>query len=358
MQQSKIDLQEIAFFLILIFATIGFFSVIKPFLADIFIAIILAIIYKKPFAYFLKTFKGKRNKATITTMLMVFLTIVIPLTFVAIMISKEIGNTYVLFTENWPTVKDYITHLPEKVSSVPILEGMVNDIDWQKVANQAGDKLSELISFTIKVVQATFINAGIIIIHFFIVLFLFYYLLLDGSSLINRIKYLLPLKDTDEKEVLKKLEQVTDAIVLNTFVLGIIEGVYGGALFAVLGISSPFFWGMIMTFLSIIPLVGANTILLPMALIQFIFGNVLGGIIILVIGCGAIIINQNIIRPKLDGAKSGIHPAMMFLASMGGLILMGIIGFIAGPMIMGVALVLWNIFGERYQTRLNKYSNE
>ncbi len=358
MSQSKINLQEIAFFLILIFTTIGFFSVIKPFLADIFVAIILAIIYKKPFAYFLKLTKGKRNKATIMTMFMVFLTIVIPLTFVAIMISKEISNTYILFSENWPTVKEYIAHLPEKVSSVPILEGMVNDIDWQKVANQAGDKLSELVSFIIKVVQATFINAGIIVIHFFIVLFLLYYLLRDGNSLISRIKYLVPLKGTDEKEMLAKLEQVTDAIVLNTFVLGIIEGVYGGTLFAALGISSPFFWGMLMTFLSIIPLVGANTILVPMAFVQFIFGNIAGAVIILIVGCGAIVVNQNIIRPKLDGAKSGIHPAMMFLASMGGLILMGVIGFIAGPMIMGLSLVLWNIFGERYHTRLTKYSNE
>ncbi len=356
MQESKINLQEITFFLILIFATIGFFSVIKPFLSDIFVAVILAIIYKRPYAYFLKIFKENRRKATILTMLLLFFTVVIPMTFVAVMVSREVGNTYILFTENWTTVKEYIIHLPEKLSSIPILEGMVDDVNWQEVANQTGDMLSSLVTFLIKVVQTTFINAGIIFIHFFIVLFLLYYLLIDGRKLIKRLQYLLPLKDTDEQEMFRKFEQVTDAIVINTFVLGFIEGAYGGILFAILGISSPFFWGMLMAFLSIIPLVGANTILLPMALVQFIFGNIWGGIIILIFGCGAIIIDQNIIRPKLDGAKSGIHPAIMFLASMGGLVLMGIIGFIAGPMIMGMFLVLWNIFGERYQTKLEKYN--
>ncbi len=359
MQESKINLQEIAFFLVLIFTTIGFFSVIKPFISDIFVAVILAIIYKKPHAYFIKILKNKKKqkrKATALTMALVFFTIVIPMTFVAIMVSTEVGSGYILFTENWTTVKDYIIQLPNKLSSIPILENIVDDINWQKVANQAGDMLSALVTFVIKLVQTTFINAGIIVIHFFIVLFLLYYLLLDGRALIQRLQYLLPLKDTDEQEMFRKFEQVTDAIVINTFVLGFIEGAYGGTLFAILGISSPFFWGVLMAFLSIIPLVGANTILLPMAMVQFIFGNIVSGIVILVFGCGAIIIDQNIIRPRLDGAKSGIHPAIMFLASMGGLILMGIIGFIAGPMIVGMFLVLWNIFGERYQEKLEKYN--
>ncbi len=342
----------------LIFTTVGFFSVIKPFFADIFMAIIFAIIFKKPFAYFIKVFKGNRNKATLVTMLMVIFTIAIPLTFVGIMISKEIGSTYVSFKSNWPAVKDYIANLPEKVSAIPVLEGMVDSIDWKELANQAGDKLSSLIELIITIVQKTFINAGFLVVHFFIVLFLLYFLLRDGNIFVKRIKYLIPLKDTDEKEMFDKLEQVTDAIVLNTFLLGIAEGTYGGILFAFLGISSPFFWGMLMAFLSVIPLVGANTILLPMALVQFIFGNIASGIIILILGCGLIIINQNIIRTKLDGKKSGIHPAMMFLASMGGLITMGVIGFIAGPMIMGLFLVIWNIFGERYKMKLEKYNRE
>lgn len=357
MANYKMNLQEIFFFLLLIFSTIGFFSVIKPFIADIFMAIIFVILFKKPFAFFLRTFKGKKHKATITTMTMVIFTIVIPVTFITIMISREIGSTYIAFKDNWPTVKEYIANLPEKVSSIPILEGVVDKLDWQDIANQAGDKLSSLVEFIITIVQQTFINAGVIVIHFFIVLFLLYYLLLDGDSLVKRLQYLIPLKDADEKEMFKKIEQVTDAIVINTFVFGFLEGAYGGTLFALLGISSPFFWGMLMTFLSIIPLVGANTILLPMALVQFIFGNVSAGIIILIFGCGAIIINQNIIRPKLDGHRSGIHPAMMFLASMGGLMLMGLIGFIAGPMIMGLFLIIWNIFGERYKLKLEQYNN-
>jgi len=355
-RKSNLNLQEIFFFAILIAASIGFFSIIRPFLTDIVMAIILAIIFKRPLAFFTRVFKGKRIKATAITLLIVIFTIVIPVSFIAMMISKEVGSTYVTFKDNWPAVEQYIEDLPEKASSVPILKDAIDDIDWDKVADQAEEKLSMLVEFLIGLIQQTFINAGVIVIHFFIVLFLLYYLFFDGKKLVERIQYLIPLKDTEEKEMFAKLEKVTDAIVLNTFMLGFIEGAFGGTLFAILGIPSPFFWGMLMTFFSIIPLVGANTILAPMGVIQILIGNVGVGVIILAVGCGAILINQNIIRPRLDGHKSGMHPAIMFLASMGGLILMGLIGFIVGPMITGLFLVMWNLFGERYKRKLEEYN--
>jgi len=205
-------------------------------------------------------------------------------------------------------------------------------------------------------IQKTFINVGMIMVHFFIVMFLLYYLLADGKTLIAKIQYLLPLKDSDERELFDKLEQVTDALIVNTFMIGIIEGTFGGVLFAILGIPSPFFWGTIMVFLSIIPLVGANSILIPMAIIQLAVGNFWTGMIILIVGVGAILINQNIIRPRLDGHKSGMHPAIMFLASMGGLVWLGIVGFLAGPMITALFLVLWHQFGVRYQNTLKEFN--
>lgn len=356
LQKSNLNLQEIFFFVILIAATIGFFSIIQPFLTDIFLAIVLGILFKKPLAFFIKVFKGKKGKATAVTLLLVIFTIVIPVTFIGIMISSEVGTTYASFKNSWPEVKKYIEELPQKASSVPVLRDVVDEVDWDKLVENAGEKLNLVIEYFLGIIQQTFINAGVLIVHFFIVLFLLYYIFIDGNKLIERIQYLVPLKDTEEKKMFEKLEKVTDAIVLNTFMLGFIEGAYGGILFSILGISSPVFWGMLMAFLSIIPLVGANTVLVPMAVFQMLIGNVSTGVLILVIGTGAIIINQNIIRPRLDGHRSGMHPAIMFLASMGGLLLMGLVGFLAGPMITGLFLVTWNLFGERYKRKLEEYN--
>jgi predicted PurR-regulated permease PerM len=356
LKRIEINLQELFFLALLLLITIGFYSIIKPFLVDIFLAIILSILFKRPHAFFCRKFQKKPHRAATYSIVLVFFTIVIPLTVIAIMISGEIGTTYDSFMRNWPSIEKYFNELPEKASSMPIIKNYINDIDWNRVIETANQSITTIAQFLLGIIQETFINVGIMIVHFFIILFLLYFILIDGKSLVERIQYLIPLKDTEEKELMEKFERVTDAIVFNSFMIGFIEGAYGGLLFLILGIPSPFFWGMMMTFLSIIPVVGANSILVPMGIYQILTGHIAIGIIIIVLGAGAIVVNQNLIRPRLDGNKSGMHPAIMFVASMGGLITMGIVGFLVGPMIAGLFVVMWNLFGSRYKQNLEKFN--
>jgi len=352
----KLDLQDIFFFFLLILITIGFFSIIQPFLVDIFLTIVLAILFKKPFAFLFKRFKGNKKRAALFTILLVILVIVIPISIIAIMITKELGQGYSLLTNNWTDIKYYIDHIPDQLSTNPTIKNAIDHIDWDKVADSTTTALSTITQFVLNMVQKTFINVGLMFFHLFIIMFLLYYLFIDSDALVERIQYLIPLKDSEERMLFAKLEQVTDGIVFNSLLIGVIEGSFGGILFAILGIHSPFFWGMMMTFLSIIPIVGANSIIVPMAIYQIAIGNIVAGLIILIVGAGAITINQNIIRPRLDGNKSGMHPAIMFMASMGGLIIFGIVGFIAGPIITGLFLVMWDFFGKRYKKSLENFN--
>jgi len=356
LKKSGFNIQEVFFFFILISISIGFYSIIKPFIVDIFLTVILAILFKKPQQFLLRKFSKRPKRAALLTISMVFFTIIIPLFFIGIMISKEVSSTYSSIENNWPEIRNYIEKLPEKANNMPFIKDVVKDIDWKKLAESTDKFLNIIARFLLGLIQTAFINTGFVIAHFFVILFLLYFVLIDGKKLVERLQYLVPLKDTEEEELFNKLEQVTDAIVFNSFMIGFIEGAYGGILFLILGIPSPFFWGMIMTFLSILPLIGANSVMIPMGIYQIIIGNVATGIVVLIVGAGAIIVNQNIVRPRLDGHKSNIHPAIIFLASMGGLISMGIVGFIAGPMIAGLFIVMWNFFGTRYRTDLEKYN--
>ncbi len=383
---KHLNLQEVFFFIILIAVTIGFLYVIGPFVLDVFMAIILAMLFRRPMAYFLKRYDAKydeikvvdsddnngnnndnnkkkgnkeqsfRHKSAMWTLLLVLFVFVIPMTFVGIMVSKEVGSTYISFTESWPEIQAYIKNIPEKVREVPAFERVLDHINWEEVARGAQKLATTVAGFIFTLIQNTFINIGVLFVHFFIVMFLLYYLLADGHILVKKVQHLIPLNDNDEKELFYRAEDVTDALIINTFMIGIIEGTYGGILFALLGIPSPFFWGTLMAFLSIIPLVGANTILVPMGIIQIAIGNIGTGIIILVAGTGAILINQNIIRPRLDGNRSGMHPAIMFLASMGGLVWLGIIGFLVGPIITALFLIIWDMFGKRYEKELEMFN--
>jgi predicted PurR-regulated permease PerM len=92
--------------------------------------------------------------------------------------------------------------------------------------------------------------------------------------------------------------------------------------------------------------------MIPAAIIYLLIGDYTTGILILTLGTGAILINQNLIRPRLDAERSGMHTVLALIASLGGLLWMGIIGFLSGPIITAIFVAVWNQFGNKYKEKL------
>jgi predicted PurR-regulated permease PerM len=356
----NLTLQEIFFFLILVLLSAAFFNIISPFIADLFITIILVILFKRPYRFFQRKFKKRPSAAALMTVMFAAFSIILPLFLVGLMVSHEATTDYSLLMKKWPEIEKNLTqeNVQNYLKQYPFLERQINTMNIDDFKEKIGEFVGKVSSFTLQLVQDTFMNLTMLFLHSFVVLFMMYYMLTDGKQLLERIHFLVPLNDDDEREMISNLEKVTDAVVFNSFLFGVIEGLYGGILFAILGVPSPVFFGIMMTVLSIIPLVGANTILLPAALIELAVGNTTTGILILVLGVAAVLINQNIIRPRFDGKKSGMHPAISFLAGMGGLVWLGIIGFIAGPMLAALFITVWNQFGKKYEETLNHFNKE
>ncbi|MCD4792061.1 MAG: AI-2E family transporter [Bacteroidales bacterium] len=348
------SLQDIFFFLILISLTIAFYNILKPFIGDAFLSLMLVILFKKPFRWLRKKFKDNTKKAAGVTTVMVVVVIVIPVMFIGLIVANEVGDNYSKLEDQWPAIKEQLTEekIKDQFSGIPYVEDYVNDVKWEDVEKKVDEIIGTLTEFAVSLLQRTFTGLAYFIIHVFIILFLLYFMFADGDYLIKRLQYLIPLKDKDEDEMMFNIEKVTDGIVINSFLLGIIEGTYGGILFAILGVPSPVFWGILMAGLSIIPLVGTNSILVPAAIIHFLIGDYVTGAIILGAGTGVVLINQNLIRPKLDAKKSGMHTAMALIASLGGLMWLGVIGFLAGPLLTAMFLVIWDQYGKKYKEKL------
>ena len=84
------SLQDIFFFLILISLTIAFYHILEPFIGDAFLALILVILFKRPFRWLRKKFKNNSRKAAGLTTLMVVVVIVIPVMFIGLIVANEL----------------------------------------------------------------------------------------------------------------------------------------------------------------------------------------------------------------------------------------------------------------------------
>ncbi len=354
------SLQEIFFFLILISLTIAFYNILEPFIGDVFLALILVILFKRPFRFFRKKFNNNTKKAAAVTTVLVVIVIVIPLMFVGLVIANEAGENYSKIENQWPEIKKELSE--EKVKAhfkdIPYVNKYVDRIQAEDIEKKLDNFIGTATEWTVTILQNTFSGLTYILIHTFLVLFFLYFMFADGDIMLKRLQFLIPMNDDDERTLMNNIEKVTDGIVINSFLIGAIEGTYGGILFAIAGVPSPVFWGIIMVFLSIIPLVGTNSIMVPAWIIYFLIGDYTTGTILLVFGTGAVLINQNLIRPRLDANKSGMHTAMALIASLGGLMWLGIIGFLAGPLLTALFIAMWDLYGKKYKKDLDFMNKE
>ena len=99
-----------------------------------------------------------------------------------------------------------------------------------------------------------------------------------------------------------------------------------------------------MLVLAIIPFVGIYFIMLPAAVYHFIIGDVIKGIILLIVGTAVNWLVDYFIRPWFVGRESRVHDLLIFFSTVGGIFVFGIMGFIVGPVILAVFLTLLEIY--------------
>jgi predicted PurR-regulated permease PerM len=98
-----------------------------------------------------------------------------------------------------------------------------------------------------------------------------------------------------------------------------------------------------MAFLSFIPVGGTALIWLPASILLFIQGAIAKGFILL--GFGFIIsMVDNLLRPFFISSRTNIHPLLLFFAVLGGVDAFGLIGLVAGPLIVTLFLTLIEIY--------------
>ncbi|MDD3497945.1 MAG: AI-2E family transporter [Candidatus Moranbacteria bacterium] len=341
------------FMLVLIGITILVFLLFKPFLSAIFTAAILAATFRSPYKLLLKNIKNKMASSLLTCFLVLFV-IVIPMLIVLGLVVNELGGAYQKFVTNNEFYHDRISEIIHLVKSSPLVQSFSMERFLEQ--EQIGESLKTISGNILMIFQKTYQNVIASVLWIFVMFFALYYFLIDGKKFIDKIMYLSPLKDKYEGELSFKFTSMTRATLKGTIIVGLVQGILGGLMFWIAGIPSYVIWGVIMTILSIIPAVGAGLVWGPAGIILLFIGNIWQGVFVLSFGILVISFIDNILRPKLVGNDTEMHPLLVFFATLGGLITFGIIGFVIGPVIMALFLSLWDIYGKEFKSQLNKFN--
>jgi predicted PurR-regulated permease PerM len=135
-------------------------------------------------------------------------------------------------------------------------------------------------------------------------------------------------------------------VATGTVLVAILQGLLAGIGFAIFGIPRPILWGTIGALGALLPGLGTITIMVPGVLYLLYLGNITAAVGLMIWAAVCIVVVDNFISPYLMSRGNNLHPFVVLLSVLGGIALFGPIGFIIGPVMISLFLVLLELYGQ------------
>jgi predicted PurR-regulated permease PerM len=334
--QPQVSAPWVALVLALVFGLYLCWQMVLPFLNVILWALVLVVVFQ-PVHRRLLVRMGKPGWAAILSTLLVVVTILGPVTIVTVAVITELRDTASRLETN--PVQLFSFDSPILGPALRWLDQYIDIGRFQSptfVREQLEAWTGTLANRTIGVVG----GAVAVVVQMVLVVFTMFYLFRDGAALRRAIDDMLPLERSQTHDVLARTREVIGATVYGVIVIALIQGVLGAFIFWVLGLPSPLLWGVVMFFLSMIPMAGAFLVWAPAAIFLAFTGAWARAIVLVVWGVLVVGSIDNVLSPKLVGKRTRLHELLIFFSVLGGIEVFGVLGLVLGPVVVAITLAL------------------
>lgn len=354
--QVKIEPRHWLLIIFLMLALYASYLLIAPFIGPVVLAFVLSLLCFPVHQKIERKFPSKPNLASTITCSLLVVVILVPAAIVLTAIVQQ-GIAFAKQSYQWveeggaeklmqqPFIQSGIERLND---FLPV--GSFNATDViQRLTGVASGFSKELLDISTKLVG----DVTGMIVSFFLMLFVLFFLLRDHKKIIESLFWISPLARSQEEKLLSEAKTVARSAVLGTFLTALAQGAVGGIGMAVVGMPG-LFWGTMMVFASLIPVVGAALIWLPASLYLLITGDWPWALFLAL--WGAIVVGSidNFLRPVLMQGASNMSTLVLFLSLIGGLQLFGVIGLIYGPIIFALTHVMIKLYTIEFRDFLEK----
>lgn len=318
--------------------------ILLPFYGAILWALIIAMLFIPAYRRLLPRVRNKPNAAAGLVMLLVLVAGVLPFALMTAALGREASFVYQrIESGEWDPalyLRGLFNGLPDWLTA--LLEGAgVADFDnLQRQLTAALAKGSQFIA-----TQAFGIGADTFgfLASLGVALYLAFFLVRDGDELARLAELALPVPPQFKQELASKFMAVVRATVKGSLLVAGIQGMLGGLAFWFLDVKGALLWGFVMAFLSLLPMIGAALVWLPVAAYFAITGQPWQGLALVAYGVFVIGLADNLLRPFLVGKGARLPDYVVMITTIGGMAVFGINGFVIGPTIAAMFITVWHL---------------
>ena len=329
--------------LAILFATYMTKDVLIPFLLSFLLAYVFYPVYK----WLLKK-TGSESGSSFITMLLILGIVLLPtFGFIGVLL-QEISNLIARGGVSYisgmvSTLTDTFTVFAETYLPAQFADRLsdVGDMGRAALVRISPIIQAGLVSFAS--------NVPLYVTESLVAAFFTYYFIIDGKRLIDRAVTLMPKREVTAR-FLMELDAIYSSLFRLFFATAAIIAVIAAIGNLLLGVPYPVLIGILTGVTSLVPMVGASVVYVPIAIYFIILQDYVRAIATLIFAVVFLaILPQNYILPKLVERGASIHPLITLLAFTAPLLVVGVVGMILGPAVYGFVLAsfrTWIYFKE------------
>jgi predicted PurR-regulated permease PerM len=318
--------------------------VLLPFYGAILWALIIAMLFSPVYRRLLPRLQGRRNLAATVVMLIVLVVCVLPFAVVTASLAREASVIYQHIDSGEWNPAQYLRSIFDALPAW--LTGLLKHLgvsNFENLQRQLTAALAQASRFIATEALGIGMDTFGFVASLGVTLYLAFFLIRDGKELAALAKAALPVPQQFKRELVERFIGVVCATVKGSLLVAGIQGMLGGIAFWFLGVKGALLWAVVMAFLSLLPMIGAGLVWLPVAAYFFITGAVWEALALVAYGLFVIGLADNLLRPILVGKGAGMPDYVVMITTLGGLAVFGINGFVLGPTIAAMFIAVWHL---------------
>lgn len=305
---------------------------LSDFLPSLLGALTLYIISRSFNFYLVEKRNWKPWLAAIAIILIALFVIIIPSYLIVDLLVQKIGNAQ-QYAAQFNDFVDKVTHYVQSKIDIDIL----SKENKQKISEFAGK------------VSTTILNTTLNTLTVILAMFFILYFMLTKARLFERILMgISPLKRSNGKKIGDKFRKLVIANAVGIPVVALGQAIVAVIGYLIFGAPSPLLLFALTFIGSMIPIVGAAIVYVPVGLFMLASGDTVGGIGVIAFGLVIVGLVDNILRFTFLKKLENIHPLNTVFGIILGLKIFGFFGLIFGPILVSITILLMQIYADEF----------
>lgn len=337
---------NIPFFISMGLVTVLFLYLLKPFFFPIFWAAVIAGIFRPLY----RRINGRLNRPSLSTailFLIIVLIIFLPALIIGTLVFRESLQLYETLKPDAQNIDRNFRHIIDALADNPFAD--LFRINRAFLVEKTAEVVGGITNYIFVHLKELTQNTIGLIVKMAIMLYTLFFFIRDGEKFLRMAMRLSNLGMGRESFLYERFIVTARSTLKVTLIIGGIQGILGGLIFIATNVEGALIWGLLMILTAIIPVLGCSIIWAPAGVLMLLTGHIWEGVLILTVGVLVISTVDNLLRPILIGKDVEMHPLLIFLSMLGGIVLFGFSGFVIGPIIIALFLSILQMYEEFYR---------